>query len=119
MKIRLFVSAIIGLLLISCIEIGSLQKKIDLSNIDLTKTLDIKPPKDGVAIVTSDLDTIAITTVAQTVVVNKFAPVDSPNKPIRTEKKKRRMRKNSFIILSAYFILSVIFFIFFYLFFLI
>ena len=75
MKIRLFVSAIIGLLLISCIEIGSLQKKIDLSNIDLTKTLDIKPPKDGVAIVTSDLDTIAITAVAQTVVVNKFAPV--------------------------------------------
>lgn len=75
MKIRLFVSAIIGLLLISCIEIGSLKKKIDLSNIDLTKTLDIKPPKDGIAIVTSDLDTIAITAVAQTVVVNKFVPV--------------------------------------------
>ena len=75
MKIRLFVSAIIGLLLISCIEISPLQKKIDLSNIDLTKTLNIKPPKDGVAIVTSDLDTIAITAVAQTVVVNKFAPV--------------------------------------------
>jgi hypothetical protein len=75
MKIRLFISAIIGLLLISCIEIGSLRKKIDLSNIDLTKTLDIKPPNDGVAIVTSDLDTIAITAVAQTVVVNKFAPV--------------------------------------------
>jgi hypothetical protein len=75
MKIRLLVSAIIGLLLISCIEIGSLQKEIDLSNIDLTKTLDIKPPKDGIAIVTSDLDTIAITAVAQTVVVNKFAPV--------------------------------------------
>ena len=75
MKIRLFATAIIGLLLISCIEIGSLQKKIDLSNIDLTKTLNIKPPKDGVAIVTSDLDTIAITAVAQTVVVNKFAPV--------------------------------------------
>jgi hypothetical protein len=75
MKIRLFVSAIIGLLLISCIEIGFLQKKIDLSNVDLTKTLDIKPPKDGIAIVTSDLDTIAITAIAQTVVVNKFAPV--------------------------------------------
>ena len=75
MKIRLFISAIIGLLLISCIEIGSLRKKIDLSNIDLTKTLDIKPPNDGVAIVTLDLDTIAITAVAQTVVVNKFAPV--------------------------------------------
>ena len=75
MKIRLFATAIIGLLLISCIEIGSLQKKIDLSNIDLTKTLNIKPPKDGVAIVTSDLDTIAITAVTQTVVVNKFAPV--------------------------------------------
>lgn len=39
MKIRLFVSAIIGLLLISCIEIGSLQKKIDLSNADLTNGL--------------------------------------------------------------------------------
>lgn len=75
MKIRVFVSAIIGLLLISCIEIGSLQKKIDLSHIDLTKTLDIKPPKDGVAIVTSDLDTVAITCTSQTVLVNKFAPL--------------------------------------------
>lgn len=41
-------------------------------------------------------------------IVYKFAPVDSPNKPIRTEKKKKRMRRGSFIILSAYFAISVI-----------
>jgi accessory gene regulator B len=43
-------------------------------------------------------------------IVYKFAPVDSPNKPIRTEKKKKRMRKGSFIILSVYFVMSVTFF---------
>lgn len=41
--------------------------------------------------------------------VYKLAPVDSPNKPITTEKKKKRMRKNSYIILSVYLILSVLF----------
>lgn len=44
-------------------------------------------------------------------VVNKFAPVDSPNKPIRTEKKKKRMRKGSFVILSVYLIISIAFFV--------
>jgi len=39
-------------------------------------------------------------------VVYKLAPVDSPNKPIKTEKKKKRLRKGSFIILTAYASLS-------------
>ena len=41
-------------------------------------------------------------------IVYKFAPVDSPNKPIKAQKKKR-MRKGSFILLSIYFALSVVF----------
>lgn len=41
--------------------------------------------------------------------IYKRAPVDSPNKRIKTEKKKKRMRKGSYIILSAYFVLSVVF----------
>lgn len=43
-------------------------------------------------------------------VIYKFAPVDSPNKPIRTEQKIKRMRKGSFFILSVYFVISVIFY---------
>ena len=39
----------------------------------------------------------------------KLAPVDSPNKPIKTDKKKRRMRKGSLITLSVYFVLSILF----------
>lgn len=39
--------------------------------------------------------------------VFKRAPIDSPNKPIRTEKKKRKMRKGSFIVLTVYFLLSM------------
>ncbi|MGG5462162.1 accessory gene regulator ArgB-like protein [Clostridium sp. B9] len=39
-------------------------------------------------------------------VIYKYAPVDSPNKPIKTEKKKKRMRKGSFKILTIY--LSII-----------
>lgn len=46
------------------------------------------------------------------VIVYKLAPVDSPNKPIRTDKKKKRMRKGSFITLSVYLILSVILLVF-------
>src|SRR5659263_450640 len=42
--------------------------------------------------------------------IYKFAPVDSPNKPIKTEKKKKRMRKGSFTITTIYFALSVILF---------
>ncbi|MGI5971870.1 MAG: accessory gene regulator ArgB-like protein [Oscillospiraceae bacterium] len=45
------------------------------------------------------------------IVVYKKAPVDSPNKPIRTEKKIKRMRKGSFIILALYLVLSAVFFI--------
>ena len=36
-------------------------------------------------------------------IIYRVAPVDSPNKPIRTDKKKKRMRKGSFITLSIYF----------------
>jgi accessory gene regulator B len=43
--------------------------------------------------------------------VYQFAPVDSPNKPIKTEAKKKRMRKGSFIVLSIYLMISIVFFI--------
>lgn len=39
----------------------------------------------------------------------KLAPVDSPNKPIRTPKKIKRLRKQTFIILGSYSILSIFF----------
>lgn len=39
-------------------------------------------------------------------IVYRYAPVDSPNKPIKTVKKKKRMRKGSFIILTVYFLLA-------------
>jgi accessory gene regulator B len=42
-------------------------------------------------------------------IVYKLAPVDSPSKPIRTEKKKKRMRRGSFIVLSVYLVLSAAF----------
>jgi len=45
------------------------------------------------------------------VIVYKLVPVDSPNKPIKTEKKIKRMRKVSFIILVVYFAVSLTFFI--------
>lgn len=45
------------------------------------------------------------------VTVYKLAPVDTPNKPIRTAKKRRRMRVSSFAILTIYFLLSIIFFV--------
>lgn len=44
-------------------------------------------------------------------VVYQFAPVDSPNKPIRTAKKRTRMRAGSFIILAVYFAISIMLFI--------
>jgi accessory gene regulator B len=43
------------------------------------------------------------------IAIFKLAPVDSPNKPIKTDKKKRRMRRGSFITLSVYFVLSILF----------
>lgn len=45
-------------------------------------------------------------------IVYKFAPVDNPNKPIKTEKKKKRMRKGSFICLILFLLTSVLFSIF-------
>lgn len=36
------------------------------------------------------------------------APVDSPNKPIRTERKKHRMKMTTLVILSFYFLISLI-----------
>lgn len=44
-------------------------------------------------------------------IIYKKAPVDSPNKPIKTEKKIRRMRKGSFITIAVYLCLSVLMFI--------
>ena len=41
--------------------------------------------------------------------VYQLAPVDSPNKPIRTDKKKKRMKKDSLIVLSVYFVFSISF----------
>ena len=43
-------------------------------------------------------------------IINKFAPVDSPKKPIRTDKKKARMRRGSFIVLLIYLVILVAFF---------
>jgi accessory gene regulator B len=43
-----------------------------------------------------------------TYILYKYAPVDHPNKPIKSEKKKRRMRKNSFITLFIFFIISIV-----------
>ena len=43
--------------------------------------------------------------------IYKFAPVDSPNKPIRTEQKKKSMRKGSFLVLFIYFVIVLIGFI--------
>lgn len=42
----------------------------------------------------------------------KYAPVDSPNKPIRTEQKRKRMKKYSFGVVSVYLAFSLILFIF-------
>ncbi len=42
------------------------------------------------------------------IIIYLRAPVDSPNKPIKSEKKIKRMRKNSFIILYLYLIISII-----------
>lgn len=39
----------------------------------------------------------------------KLAPVDSPNKPIRTPKKIKRLRKQTFIILGTYLLLAIFF----------
>jgi accessory gene regulator B len=41
--------------------------------------------------------------------VYKLAPVDSPNKPIKTKKKRDRMRKGSYLTLSVFFVISVTF----------
>ncbi|NLV57667.1 MAG: accessory gene regulator B family protein [Clostridiales bacterium] len=40
----------------------------------------------------------------------RYAPVDSPNKPIKSEQKIKRMRKGSFIILSTYMALQLFFY---------
>lgn len=39
----------------------------------------------------------------------KYAPVDSPSKPIKTEAKKRKMKKLSLIILSVYVVIVIVF----------
>ena len=52
---------------------------------------------------------IAVVYILSFLAIYKLAPVDSPNKPIKTEKKKKRMKKDSFIVLSVYVSLSLIF----------
>ena len=42
-------------------------------------------------------------------IIYKKAPVDSPNKPIKSPQKIKRMRKGSFLVLTAYLIVSVLF----------
>ncbi len=54
---------------------------------------------------------ILITYIISFWIVCKYAPVDSPNKPIRTEQKRKRMKRGSLIILFFYFALSAILFI--------
>lgn len=44
------------------------------------------------------------------VVITKKVPVDTPNKPINTEKKKKRLRKAAFIILASYAFVSMVLF---------
>lgn len=41
-------------------------------------------------------------------IIYKFAPVDSPQKPIRTEQKKERMKYGSYITLSVFLIISLL-----------
>lgn len=41
-------------------------------------------------------------------IVFKFAPVDTPNKPIKTEKKKKRMKKGSLKILTIYLFIELL-----------
>lgn len=45
-------------------------------------------------------------------IIHKFAPLDSPKKPIRTPQKRKKMRRGSFLLLTIYFVLSVILLIF-------
>lgn len=44
--------------------------------------------------------------------IYKLAPVDNPNKPIKSEKKIKRMRKGSFTVLAVYFAISIALFLY-------
>lgn len=44
--------------------------------------------------------------------INRYAPVDSPNKPIKSANKIKRMRRGSFILVSVYALLNALFFLF-------
>lgn len=52
---------------------------------------------------------IIITFLLSFILIYKLAPVDSPNKPIKTNKKRKRMRKNSFSVLVIYLFISIVF----------
>lgn len=41
-------------------------------------------------------------------IISKLAPVDSKNKPIRTENKRNRLRKNSLIIVNTYLLMIIL-----------
>lgn len=43
-------------------------------------------------------------------ITNRYAPVDSPNKPIKSEQKIKRMRKGSFTVISVYLALQLFFY---------
>jgi accessory gene regulator B len=55
------------------------------------------------------LAAIAIVYGASLRIVWLYAPVDSANKPIRTQQKRKRMRKGSYILLGVYLTASVLF----------
>ena len=51
-----------------------------------------------------------VTYLAAFAIVRRYAPVDSPNKPIKSAQKIKRMRKGSFLILALYAALSLAFY---------
>lgn len=54
------------------------------------------------------LKVVLICFIIALIVIYLRVPVDSENKPIKTEKKRERLRKESFIILGGYFLLTII-----------
>ena len=63
----------------------------------------------GVLTFYSMLPIIAIAYAVFFYAIYRLAPVDSPNKPIKSEKKIKRMRKESFVTLFIYLMFSILF----------
>lgn len=51
----------------------------------------------------------AIIYITAFILTYKLAPVDNPNKRIRTEEKRTRLRRNSFVVLALFVLISLIF----------